>query len=278
MHVNNRKLAEGFYRGLGVEDHMAVLQRVDKLDKIGPDAVAALLVDELGLSAEAAAKCLELATICTPDTSFVERVRALGVQHELLDEGLAALAEVVEAAEAAVPGRLVADLKIARGLDYYTGTVYETEMAGFESLGSICSGGRYDALATDGKRTWPGVGISVGVTRILAPLIAKGELVASRSVPTCVLVAVDAEETRGTALATAAALRARGIPTEVAPKADKFGKQIRYADRRGIPFVWFGGAEGDSVKDIRSGEQVPADAATWTPPAGDLRPSVGRQA
>jgi len=278
MHVNNRKLAEGFYRGLGVEDHMAVLQRVDKLDKIGPDAVAALLVDELGLSAEAAAKCLELATICTPDTSFVERVRALGVQHELLDEGLAALAEVVEAAEAAVPGRLVADLKIARGLDYYTGTVYETEMAGFESLGSICSGGRYDALATDGKRTWPGVGISVGVTRILAPLIAKGELVASRSVPTCVLVAVDAEETRGTALATAAALRARGIPTEVAPKADKFGKQIRYADRRGIPFVWFGGAQGDSVKDIRSGEQVPADAATWTPPAGDLRPSVGRQA
>ncbi len=177
-----------------------------------------------------------------------------------------------------MPGRLVADLKIARGLDYYTGTVYETEMAGFESLGSICSGGRYDALATDGKRTWPGVGISVGVTRILAPLIAKGELVASRSVPTCVLVAVDAEETRGTALATAAALRARGIPTEVAPKADKFGKQIRYADRRGIPFVWFGGAEGDSVKDIRSGEQVPADAATWTPPAGDLRPSVGRQA
>ncbi len=275
MHVNNRKLAEGFYRGLGVTDHMAVLQRVDKLDKIGPDAVRALLVDELGMSPEAADKCLALATICTPDTSFVEQVRALGVQHELLDEGLAALAEVVEAAAAAVPGRLVADLKIARGLDYYTGTVYETEMEGFESLGSICSGGRYDALATDGKRTWPGVGVSVGVTRILAPLIAKGELVASRSVPTCVLVSVDAEETRAAAMATAAALRARGIPTEVAPKADRFGKQIRYADRRGIPFVWFAGQDGDSVKDIRSGDQVPAEADSWRPPEGDLRPSVG---
>jgi len=272
MHVNNRKLAEGFYRALGVTDHMAVLQRVDKLDKIGPDAVGRLLVDELGMDDEAAALCLALARIRSEDTSFVGAVRALGVTHELLEEGLDALAEVVSAARAAVPGRLVADLKIARGLDYYTGTVYETEMAGFESLGSICSGGRYDALASDGKKTYPGVGSSVGVTRILAPLVARGELTASRSVPTCVLVAVDAEDTRAAAMAVAARLRARGIPTEVAPRADRFGKQIRYADRRGIPFVWFGDG---SVKDIRSGEQVDADPATWTPPDADLRPGVG---
>ncbi|MBK8462941.1 MAG: histidine--tRNA ligase [Nigerium sp.] len=271
MHVNNRKLAEGFYRGLGVDDHMAVLQRVDKLDKIGPDAVRALLVDEVGMADADAGTCLELATICTADTSFVERVRALGVRHELLDEGLDALADLVAAASAAVPGRLVADLKIARGLDYYTGTVYETEMVGHESLGSICSGGRYDALASDGKRTWPGVGVSVGVSRILVPLIAKGELTASRSVPTCVLVAVDAEETRGEAMATATRLRARGIPCEVAPKADRFGKQIRYADRRGIPYVWF--SDG-SVKDLRSGEQVPANPDAWLPPDADLRPAI----
>ncbi len=272
MHVNNRLLAEGFYRGLGIEDHLGVLQRVDKLDKIGPDAVAKLLVDEIGVTPQVAGKCLELASIQAADTSFVERVRALGVDHPLLDEGLAALAAVVDAAAQAVPGRLVADLKIARGLDYYTGTVYETELVGFESLGSICSGGRYDALATDGKRTWPGVGISIGVSRILAPLIAKGELTASRSVPTCVLVAVDAEETRSASMDVAARLRARGIPAEVAPKADKYGKQIRYADRRGIPFVWF----GDTVKDIRSGDQAPADADTWTPPADDLTPRVTR--
>lgn len=272
MRVNNRKLAEGFYRGLGVADHLAVLQRVDKLDKIGPDAVAGLLVEELGMDAAAAGKCLELATITAADSSFVDRVRALGVAHPLLDEGLAALAEVVEAAASGVPGRLVADLKIARGLDYYTGTVYETEMAGFEHVGSICSGGRYDSLASDGARTYPGVGISVGVTRILAPLIARGALAASRPVPTCVLVAVDSEETRGAALATAARLRARGIPTEVAPRADRFGKQIRYADRRGIPYVWFGDG---SVKDIRSGDQVPADPDSWVPPATDLHPTVG---
>ncbi len=271
IHVNNRKLSEGFYRGLGVEDHLAVLQRVDKLDKIGPDAVGALLVDELGMDAGAAGKCLELATITSADESFVDAVRALGVRNELLDEGLDALASVVRAAARVAPGRVIADLKIARGLDYYTGTVYETELEGYAKLGSICSGGRYDSLASDGRTTYPGVGISVGVTRILGVLIGQGKLTASRPVPTCVLVAVDSEETRDTAMAVAARLRARGIPTEVAPKADRFGKQIRYADRRGIPYVWFG--EG-SVKDIRSGDQTDADAGSWTPPAEDLRPRV----
>ena len=271
MRVNNRKLAEGFYRGLGIDDHLAVLQRVDKLDKIGPAAVADLLTGELGLSDQVAAKCLELATISAAGESFVERVRALGVENELLDEGLAQLADLVAAAAAAVPGRLVADLKIARGLDYYTGTVYETEMTGFEHLGSICSGGRYDSLASDGRTGYPGVGLSIGVTRSLVPLISKGALTASRTVPSCVLVAVDAEETRADAVAIAAKLRARGIATEVAPKADRFGKQIRYADRRGIPFVWFCSGE---VKDIRSGDQVAADPDSWQPPTDDLRPRV----
>ena len=111
----------------------------------------------------------------------------------------------------------------------------------------------------------------IGVSRILVPLVGKGVLGASRPVPSCVLVAVDAEETRSAAMATAARLRSRGIPCEVAPRADRFGKQIRYADRRGIPFVWFA---SDEVKDIRSGEQAPADPDAWLPPAADLRPSV----
>ncbi len=273
MSVNNRQLSEGFYRGLGVEDHLAVLQRVDKLDKIGPDAVADLLVDEVGLSRLAATKCLELAGIRSADASFVDRVTALGVEHPLLTVGLELLSDVVTAAEALIPGRLVADLKIARGLDYYTGTVYETTMAGYESMGSISSGGRYDSLASDGRSTYPGVGLSIGVSRILVPLVGKGVLAASRPVPTCVLVAVDSEETRFDAIATASRLRARGIPCEVAPKADKFGKQIRYADRRGIPFVWFGSGE---IKDIRTGEQVSADPDAWLPPQADLRPVVVR--
>lgn len=273
MHVNNRKLSEGFYRGLGIEDPAGVLQRVDKLDKIGPDGVRELLVDELGLTDAQARACLDLATVSAEDTGFVERVRALGVHHDLLDEGLDELAAVVDAASRAVPGRIVADLRIARGLDYYTGTVYETELVGHERLGSVSSGGRYDSLASDGKVTFPGVGISLGVTRLLVPLLGSGALRMSRSVPSAVLVAVDQEETRGEAMAVATALRAHGVACEVASKADKYGKQIRQADRRGIPFVWFGGMEGE-VKDIRSGDQTPARADDWRPPEADRRPGV----
>jgi histidyl-tRNA synthetase len=274
MRVNNRKLAQGFYLGLGIPDPAEVLRQVDKIDKIGPDQVQAALVEQVGLSRVQAASCIALAGISAPDEAFVDEVRALGVEHDQLDEGLALLADVVRTAGAYVPGRLVADLKIARGLDYYTGTVYEAELAGFESWGSIASGGRYDSLAADGRTTYPGVGLSVGVTRLLAPLLGKGMLRASRPVPTAVLVAVDAEETRAAAIAVAEQLRSRGIPTEVAPKADRFGKQIRYADRRRIPYVWFGSAESGEVKDIRSGEQVPADPATWTAAPADLKPTV----
>ncbi len=273
--VNNRKLAEGFFLGLGATDAGAALRAIDKLDKIGPERVAALLVSDAGLSPDGAESCLRLAAIRSSDTSFVDEVRALGVEHPLLDEGLAELAAVVGAAHERMPGALVADLKIARGLDYYTGTVYETQLVGFESLGSVCSGGRYDALADDGRTTYPGVGISLGVTRLLAVLVGRGLVTASRSVPTCVLVAVTDEASRRASEDVAAALRARGISTEVAPQADRFGKQIRYADRRGIPYVWFPDAEGGhAVKDIRSGEQVPADPGSWAPPQEDLVPAV----
>ncbi len=273
MRVNNRRLAQGFYAGLGITDPAAVLRQVDKLDKIGPDKVTELLLGQ-GLSTTQAAGCIDLAGISAADTSFVERVRALGVSDPELDAGLELLAAVVETAARHVPGRLVADLKIARGLDYYTGTVYETELVGFESWGSVSSGGRYDSLASDGKTTYPGVGLSIGVTRLLAPLFSRGLLTASRPVPTVVLVAVDDEETRDSAVAVAERLRSRGIATEVAPKADKFGKQIRYADRRRIPYVWFGSPPHSEIKDIRTGEQLPADPDRWEPDASDLRPTV----
>ena len=138
----------------------------------------------MGLTEDAANQCLALASIRSADTSFVEQVRALGVQHELLEEGLAELAAVVGEAGRSLPGAVVADLKIARGLDYYTGTVYETELVGYEDFGSICSGGRYDALARDGRSSYPGVGISLGVSRLMAVLLGRGLVRASRSVPT----------------------------------------------------------------------------------------------
>lgn len=274
IQVNNRKLAEGFYRGVGASDPALVLRAIDKLDKIGPDAVAALLVSEAGLSQTAAQTCLKAAAIRTPDASFVDQVMALGVHDPLLDEGVAELAAVVDGASALRPGAIVADLRIARGLDYYTGTVYETQLLGFESVGSIASGGRYDALASDGRNTYPGVGISLGVSRLVSILLGRDLVAVSRTVPSAVLVAVVDEDSRTDSEVVAARLRSRGIPCEVAPKADKFGKQIRYADRRGIPFVWFPDADGDTVKDIRSGDQVPADAETWSPHVHDLRPVI----
>jgi histidyl-tRNA synthetase len=237
--------------------------------------VADLLAETAGASAAQADACLALAGISAPDASFADAVHALGVRDPLLDEGVAELVAVVETAAAHAPGLCVADLRIARGLDYYTGTVYETQLVGYERFGSICSGGRYDNLASAGSVSYPGVGISIGVTRLLGLLFGAEALSISRSVPTCVLVAVAAEEERAASNAVAEALRSRGVPTEVSPSAAKFGKQIRYAERRGIPYVWFPGAEGHQVKDIRSGEQVDAVPAEWTPPHADLKPLVG---
>lgn len=272
--TNNRKISEGFYRGLGITDVTGVLRAVDKLDKIGADAVVDLLTETVGCSKEQADACVRLARITTTDDSFTERVAELGVRHELLDQGLEELARVVRTAAEHAPGLLVADLRIARGLDYYTGTVYETLLRGREGLGSVCSGGRYDALASDGRTSYPGVGLSIGVSRLLVPLLNAGELVASRSTPSCVLVALPDEEQRNECLRIASMLRGRGIPTEVAPEPSKYGKQIRYADRRGIPYVWFPQPAGGEVRDIRSGEQLAADPVTWTPPEEDLRPTI----
>lgn len=278
LQVNNRKLIQGFYTGIGAPDPAEVMRLVDKLDKLPAETVRGMLVDEAGLTAEQADRCLELATIRSADDSFVGRVRALGVEDPLLEEGLIELAALVRGCAGLTSDKvsIEADLSIARGLDYYTGTVFETRLEGSESLGSICSGGRYDALASDGRTTYPGVGISLGVSRVLVPLLNRGALVADRKVPSVVLVALTSEETRGDSDAIATALRANGVPCEVAATAQKFGKQIRYAERRGIPYVWFtGDAPGEhQVKDIRTGEQVAADPATWTPPTDDLRPKV----
>ena len=274
IQVNNRKIPEGFYLGIGLTDIRTTLQIVDKLDKIGPERVLDLLVGA-GATVEQARAALALAEINAPDESFVERVNALGVHHETLAQGLDELAAVIRAGAELASGLMVADLKVARGLDYYTGTVYETQLIGHESYGSICSGGRYDALASDGRTTYPGVGISIGLSRLLAKIMPT--LSASRSTPSCILVAIAAETDRSQAMGLAASLRRRGIPCEVAPEAVKFGKQIKFAERRGIPFVWFaasGDESSDSVKDIRSGLQTLTDAASWMPPAEDLWPRV----
>ena len=275
LRINNRKLAEGFYRGIGLADTAGVLRSIDKLEKIGAEKVAGLLKSELGATDEQAGLALELASIRTEDATFVDRVRALGVKDDLLEEGLSELEQVIQAAVLRAPGKVIADLSIARGLDYYTGTVVETVLVGHEQLGSICSGGRYDALASKGNRKFPGVGLSIGVTRLVSRILSQELAAASRTVPTAVLIALNSDDSWSAAQDIAVQLRGRGIATEVAAKAEKFGKQIKFADRRGIPFVWFTDDDGKhQVKDIRSGEQVDADPASWMPAEEDLHVRV----
>ena len=174
----------------------AAIRQIDKLDKLPEEAVAELLVEQAGATPEQAERCLELATIRVSDHTLVDRVQALGVSDDLLNRGLAELASVLDGCADVVGGGVTveANLRIARGLDYYTGTVVEIYMQGYERLKSVGGGGRYDALADDGKTTYPGVGISFGLSRTLVPLIAEGVLTGSRAVPSAVLVALADED------------------------------------------------------------------------------------
>jgi histidyl-tRNA synthetase len=272
LRINNRKVLEGFYRALGLSNIIEVLRSVDKLDKIGEDGVKKALCSENGLSDAQADKCLALARIRGREVKA--SVRALGESHELLDEGLAELDFVMSTLAELPEGAAIADLHIARGLDYYTGTVYEGVFVDHPQLGAVCSGGRYDNLASDDKNKLPGVGLSLGLSRILGFMFAKNALKASRPSPSAALVSLLNEEQRAECFRVARALRSRGIATEVFHAPHKLGKQIRYAERKGIPFVIFVGESGVEAKDIRSGEQTVIDLTTWLPPESDLHVQV----
>ena len=274
MRINNRKLIQGFYSTLEVPNPLAVIQTVDKLAKIGPAAVSEMLASQ-GINQLVIDKILQFASIRTTQSDLADQVSLCGVSDSMMQAGIAELEELFAAVQRRFPAAVVIDCQIARGLDYYTGSVFELELVGRESLGTICAGGRYDSLASAGNKTYPGVGISFGLTRVFAPLISKGNLVASRLVPSVVLIAVDTEELREQADDVAAALRGRGIPCEISPNADKYGKQIRFADRRGIPYVWFGPVTGQ-IKDIRTGEQLDGDANSWEPSPCDLIPAINQ--
>jgi histidyl-tRNA synthetase len=265
--VNNRKVLQGFYEGLGISDPLGVIRIADKIDKIGAEGVGKLLASELGLTTGQVTACLALAQIRGTDTSVIDQITRLGVSSALLSEGLDELAFVLDSLSDLPTGSIMADLSIARGLAYYTGTVYEGKFTGWPGYGSICSGGRYDNLAGSFvRRRLPGVGMSIGLTRIFAKLVAEGLLQTGPSCPSDVLVVVPSDGRRPLAAATAAELRARGLNTELYHQADKIARQIRYASRKGIPFVWFPPFEDGKpheVKDMATGQQDPADPRTW---------------
>ncbi|MFT3923117.1 MAG: histidine--tRNA ligase [Myxococcales bacterium] len=274
LRINNRKVLEGFYRSLGLDNIIDVLRSVDKLDKIGEDGVRKALVSENGLSEAQADACLALARIRGPGAQAVAEVRALGQSHPLLEEGLSELETVMGMLQGLPDDAAIADLHIARGLDYYTGTVYEGVLLEHPQLGAVCSGGRYDNLASDDKVKLPGVGVSLGISRILGLLFAKNAIAPSRPTPTVVLITLASEADRARAYDTAKELRSRNIATEVFHSPAKFGKQIRYAERKGIPYVLFLGEKQPEMRDIRNGQQAPVELAHWSPPLQELEVQV----
>jgi histidyl-tRNA synthetase len=265
LRISNRKILDGYLEALAVHERGAALRWLDKLDKLGEEAVCRALCDEAGLRAEQAEGALALARISSHDESFAERVRALGARSERLELGLEELAQVMRELAAWVgSSALRADLSLVRGFDYYTGTVYELQWSEFPGFPSIGGGGRYDDLASSfTRKSLPGVGISLGFSRIFHKLAAAGRLPDARPCPTQVLVTWLDEAGPARARAVASALRARGIATEVYHERAKLKKQLQYADRKRIPYVWLD-TDG-AVKDMRSSAQIPADPQHWTP-------------
>ena len=264
IRVNNRKILGGFYSMLGLGEKAGdIMRTVDKLEKIGPEKVTEILTEDLGVSDADAEAILSFISIRGSNGQVLEALEAWRGRDALFDQGLEELKAVAGYLSAfGVPERNFAvDLTIARGLDYYTGTVYETAMLDHPEIGSICSGGRYDNLAeyyTDKKL--PGVGISIGVTRLFYVLEEQGMLSDQMvTAPADVLVIPMSDDLQA-AIQTATALRDAGIRTQLYTEKKKFKARIGYAAKLGIPYAIFLGedeiAQGVvSCKDLAAGQQ-----------------------
>ncbi|QDW67504.1 histidine--tRNA ligase [Luteimonas granuli] len=266
IQLNHRKLLRGFFAGQGIDEaaQPLVLREIDKLDKRGEEAVRATLEGEgFGLSPEVAERLLAFSRIrSSGHDDALAKLDALDPGTPLFEEGRSELRALLAALKAlGVPGsRYAINLSIARGLDYYTGMVYETTLDANPDIGSICSGGRYDDLAGHyTKSKLPGVGISIGLTRLFWQLREAG-LVQVADSPVDVLVALFDDAGLDDALAVSQRLRAAGLKVETQLEARKLGKQFQYADRAGIRHVVVRGGDeiargAATVKDLRSGEQ-----------------------
>jgi histidyl-tRNA synthetase len=263
IRINNRMVLSGLLERLGLSDRStAILRALDKLGKIGAAAVAEEMVSVAGATAEQAGQVLQLSEIVGGNDEMLRQIEPLVAGSEIGQSGVAKLKEVLDGAAAAgVPSdRLRLDLSIARGLDYYTGTIVETFLDALPGIGSVCSGGRYDNLAgLFTSQELPGIGASLGLDRLLAAMEELG-MVEKISTPAPVLIPFFDKDRLHDYLRLAAALRAAGIGVEVFPEPKKLGQQLKYADRRGFRIALIaGGNEFQSgvcqVKDLQTGEK-----------------------
>ena len=271
--VNNRKILNGFYAMNGMSERAGdIMRTVDKLDKIGAEKVRQLLIDDVKMLPCKAENVLDFMAICGSNDEVIAALERYRGMDATFDQGLDELKTVTGylAAFGVPEENFAVDLTIARGLDYYTGTVYETEMTEHPEIGSVCSGGRYDNLAeyyTD--KQLPGVGISIGLTRLFYVLNEQGLLSDDIVTAPCDALVIPMTEDAGFAISAATALRAGGVRTQLYGEKKKFKAKMSYADKLKVPFVVLVGEdeinEGVlSVKNMQTGEQVklsPADAA-----------------
>ena len=266
IRVNNRKILNGFYAMLGLTEKSGdIMRTVDKLDKIGPEKVKAILMDEeIALSEEQASEILKFIAITGTNEEVLAALEGYRGRNEVFDTGLEELNTVVKYLAAfGVPAENFAvDLTIARGLDYYTGTVYETTLLDHPEIGSVCSGGRYDNLAeyyTD--KQLPGVGISIGLTRLFYVLGGQGMLNPDLPTAPADVLILPMTDDLSAAISLATQLRENGIRAQIHGENKKFKQKISYADKLGIPYVIFLGEDEINAgvvacKDMATGEQT----------------------
>ncbi|MGE4312698.1 MAG: histidine--tRNA ligase [Pseudobdellovibrionaceae bacterium] len=266
LRINNRKILIGLLNSMDVTDEEAVIQvtrAVDKLEKIGKDEVAKLLKEQ-SLNDSSIKKILDLTKV----SGRGDAVRSITAENEMMAEGIEELAFVMDNLSHLPEHGAIADLSIVRGLDYYTGTVYETRLLDIPQFtGSVCSGGRYDDLAGSYiPRHLPGVGISIGLSRLFDVLKQSGHIKPGPKSPADILMMLPSEEKRALASDTARILRGRGLNVEMYHAPQKISKQLAYAEKKGISYVWFPPFEDDrphEVKDLVKGTQTEADPASW---------------
>ena len=264
IRVNNRKILNGFYAMLDQQDKAGDIMRlVDKLEKIGPDKVKAALVDDLCLDGKTADDILSFMTIHGSNAEVLSALEQYRGKNEVFDLGLDELTAVCRYLTAfGVPeDHFQVDLTIARGLDYYTGTVYETQLLDYPEIGSPCSGGRYDNLAEYyTEKQLPGVGISIGLTRLFYVLDEQGLLSEELLTAPAEVLILPMTDDHAPAVELATALRAQGVRTQIYFEGKKFKQKMAYADTLGVPFAAILGEDEiqqgkTALKNMTTGEQ-----------------------